>query len=130
MKDTAIRIPFCVEELDEMDGKTIVATRTETYPRMLLIFSDRTAAVIQEDTSGCYYAGEHGGMMLADPDDEERASAMDLWNQYMENNYRMDCSTCNRIEVFPLAKTREQCEKQAHDRSAESVAGVAQSAAQ
>lgn len=74
-----LRIPFCVEELDEIHGKTILGTQTENYPRLLLVFTDRTAAVIEEDTTGCYYIGEHGGMMLADPYDGERELALKMW---------------------------------------------------
>lgn len=68
------------EELDQLAGKTILEAWTDDYsPRLLLVFTDRTAAIVTEDTSGCYYAGERGGMMVEEPYAEEKQQAFDIW---------------------------------------------------
>ena len=74
-----IRIPFCVEELDELHGKTIIATFTENNPRLLLLFRDRTAAIIEEDCRRSW------GMMLADPNDYDREQALKMWNEHEQS---------------------------------------------
>ena len=72
-------IPFW-EELDQLTGRTILATWTDFHrPRLLLVFTDQTAAIVTEDLSDCYYAGDHGGMMVDDPYEDERAKAVEIW---------------------------------------------------
>lgn len=72
-------IPF-LDELEELEGRTVLKAWTDwNTPRLLLLFTDRTAAVIVEDRSSCYYAGEYGGMMATEPYDDERKQALELW---------------------------------------------------
>lgn len=79
MADLSPMFPFW-EELDQLAGKTILEAWTDDLePRLLLVFTDRTAAIVEEDTSGCYYAGETGGMMVAEPSEDEKAKAVEIW---------------------------------------------------
>lgn len=70
--------------LSELAGKVIATAYTDgDTPRLLLVFADETAAVVLEDTSGCYYLGEHGGMMLDDePDGIEIRKARELYDAW------------------------------------------------
>ena len=77
-----IRIPFC-EELSELRGKTILDYHSDdTYPEILLVFTDRTAVILKEDTSCCYYRGECGPMDTEEPGHIDRAIALEIWNKH------------------------------------------------
>lgn len=65
-----------VEELEEIVGKTVSATWTGCYPQLLLLFTDGTAALIEEG-----YLGEHGGMTVRYPPEEyHRRQAEEVLN--------------------------------------------------
>ena len=77
-----VRIPFC-EELSELLGKTILDYHSDdTCPTILLVFTDRTAAILQEDTRGCCYRGECGPMDTEEPSHTDRAIALAIWNEH------------------------------------------------
>ena len=70
-----------LEEVEEMVGRTIAATWTRSEPYLIVLFTDGTAAIIEEDRSGCYYAGDHGGMTVCyPPEDWHRTEAEKLLN--------------------------------------------------